>query len=276
MFEHLSILTGATPVSAVLDVSFGHNTIASSLSAALADKPRRRGVVLNHFFRISSPAPSFDVSVRMRNDLNCGTCDSEYNKQLNPDNRVQMFVKGGYLETSSVRVLVVEDSEAFRKFYCSTLGKRAELQIIGEVTDGLKAVQKAEELQPDLIVLDIGLPSLNGIEVARRVRKVSPKSKILFVSQEVSDEVVGEALNTGARGYVIKTDAGSELMEALDAVLRGERFVGKRLSGHSFVGASDAGASQDLRGISFCAQSQQNIEIASRHDVKFYSDDATL
>jgi DNA-binding NarL/FixJ family response regulator len=180
------------------------------------------------------------------------------------------------LETSSVRVLVVEDSEPFRRFFCSTLGKRAELQIIGEVTDGLQAVQKAEELQPDLIVLDIGLPSLNGIEVARRVRKVSLKSKILFVSQESSADMVGEALGTGARGYVVKNDAGSELLEAVDAVLRGGLFVGKRLSGHDFFGASDAGASQDLQGISSCPQLQQNIEIASHHDVEFYSDDASL
>src|SRR6201993_2271337 len=90
------------------------------------------------------------------------------------------FGKGGSLETSSSRVLVVEDSEPFRKFVGSALAKRPELQIVGEVTDGLEAVQKAEELQPDLIVVDIGLPSLNGIEVALRVRKSSPKSKMLF------------------------------------------------------------------------------------------------
>ena len=88
---------------------------------------------------------------------------------------------------------MVEDSEYFRKFICSTLGKRPELQIVGEVTDGLEAVQRAEQLQPDLIVLDIGLPSLNGIEAARRIRKVCPESKILFLSQESSADVVQEA-----------------------------------------------------------------------------------
>jgi DNA-binding NarL/FixJ family response regulator len=76
----------------------------------------------------------------------------------------------------------------------------------------LEAVQKALELQPDLILLDIGLPRLNGIEVARRIRKVSPGSKILFVSQESSADAVQEALGTGARGYVVKTDAGTELL----------------------------------------------------------------
>lgn len=84
----------------------------------------------------------------------------------------------------TVRVLVVDDYEPFRRFVCSTLRKRPELQIIGEASDGLEAVHKAEDMQPDLIVLDIGLPTLDGIEAARRIRKLSPQSKILFVSQE--------------------------------------------------------------------------------------------
>jgi hypothetical protein len=84
------MLTVATPVPTVLDVSFGHNKMTSSLSAALAAKPRRRGIVLKHFFRISSPAAIVDdLSVRVRNDLNCGTCDCECNQQLlNSENRV--------------------------------------------------------------------------------------------------------------------------------------------------------------------------------------------
>jgi len=108
---------------------------------------------------------------------------------------------------------VVEDSDDFCKLICTILGERPELQIVGEVTDGLQAIQKAEELQADLIVLDIGLPSLNGIEVARQIRKLSPESIILFVSQESSADVVREALGTGAQGYVVKIDAGSELLE---------------------------------------------------------------
>ena len=187
-----------------------------------------------------------------------------------------MLVKGGKLETSSIRVLVVEDSEPFRNFVCSTLGKRPELQIVGVVSDGLEAVQKVEELQPHLIVLDIGLPSLNGIEAARRIRKHSPESKILFVSQESSSDVVQEALGTGARGYVVKIDAGRELWEGVDAVLRGGQFVGKRFSGHDFIGASDAEASSEFRTKSALAPLHQNTETPHRHDVGFYSDDARL
>jgi DNA-binding NarL/FixJ family response regulator len=139
----------------------------------------------------------------------------------------------------SIRVLVVEDYEPFQRFVVSILQKQPELQIICKVSDGLEAIQKAEELQPDLIVLDIGLPSLNGIEVARQSRKLSPKSKILFLTQESSDDMARGALGTGAQGYVLKSDANRELLEGVNAVLRGEQFVGKRFSRHVFVEGSD-------------------------------------
>ncbi len=144
------------------------------------------------------------------------------------------------------RVLVVDDYEPFRRFICSTLGKRPELQIVGEASDGLEAVQKAEELQPDLIVLDIGLPTLNGIEAARRIRKLSPESKIVFLSQESSADVVQEALSLGALGYVVKAHAGSELLAAVEAVLQGKQFVSSGLSGHNFTDATDSQAPQSV------------------------------
>jgi DNA-binding NarL/FixJ family response regulator len=130
------------------------------------------------------------------------------------------------LEDSTVRVLVVEDFLAFRRFVCSTLGKRRDLQVICEVSDGLEAVEKAEELKPDLILMDIGLPTLNGIEAARRIRKVSPESKIIFVSQESTPDVVQEALRLGAWGYVVKTRAGTELLTAVESVISEKQFVG--------------------------------------------------
>jgi DNA-binding NarL/FixJ family response regulator len=126
--------------------------------------------------------------------------------------------------TSSIRVLVVEDFEPFRRFVSSILDERPDLQIVCEVSDGLEAVNQFGKLQPDLVLLDIGLPSMNGIEAARRIRKLSPESKILFVSQESSADLVQEALATGARGYVLKTYTARDLLTAVDAVLRGEQF----------------------------------------------------
>lgn len=124
-----------------------------------------------------------------------------------------------------MRVLIVEDFVPFRRFVCSTLGTKPELQVVSEASDGLEAVQKAEELKPDLILLDIGLPSLNGIAAARQIRKLSPESKIIFLSQESSADIIQEALNLGAWAYVVKTRAQSDLLAAVDAVLQGKVFV---------------------------------------------------
>jgi len=129
---------------------------------------------------------------------------------------------------SSIRVLIVEDFVPFRQFISSRLATRHDLQVICEVSDGLEAVQKAVELKPDLILLDIALPSLNGIEAARRIRKLVPESKIIFLSQESSADLVQEAFSLGARGYVVKTKAGSELLAAVDAVISGKKFIGSK------------------------------------------------
>lgn len=130
---------------------------------------------------------------------------------------------------SLLRVLVVEDYEPFRRFLCSALGKRRELQIVGEASDGLQAVKKAEKLQPDLILLDIGLPTINGIEAACRISRLVPAAKVLFVSQNNDPDVVTAALNNGAKGYVRKENALTDLLPAVEAVLRGERFVSRGL-----------------------------------------------
>src|SRR5580765_1043297 len=142
----------------------------------------------------------------------------------------------------SIRVLVVEDYPPFRRFLASTMQNRPELQIISEVDDGLEAVQKAGALQPELVLLDIGLPRLNGIEAARRIRNLSPTSKILFVSQESSADIVQASLETGAVGYVVKADAGRELIAALDAVLRGQTYVSKSIAGHGLTNVPDRSA----------------------------------
>ena len=120
--------------------------------------------------------------------------------------------------TSIVRVLVVDDYEPWRRFVFSALQKRPELEIVGEASDGLEAVQKARELRPDMILMDVGLPILNGIEAARQLHRLAPESRILFVSQESSADVVREALSTGACGYVVKASA-SDLLSAVNAVL---------------------------------------------------------
>lgn len=167
---------------------------------------------------------------------------------------------------SPIRVLVVDDHEPWRRFVCSTLQKHQELQVIGEVDDGLTAVRMAQQLQPDLILLDIGLPTLNGIEAARRIREVSPKSRILFVSENRSPDIASEALNTGAGGYVVKSNAGSELFPAVKAVLQGKKFVSASLARNP-----DDPQSYGPKVITF-----KPLSYTRRHEAQFYSDDASL
>ncbi len=147
-----------------------------------------------------------------------------------------------------IRILVVDDSEPWRCFLASSFQELPEFEIVSEAADGLQAVQKAKELQPNLVLLDVGLPKLNGIAAARQIHALVPESKILIISQESSTFMVEEALRMGASGYVVKSDAGSELLTAVHAVLRGERFVGDRFAGHDFsAAAADAGvAGNDL------------------------------
>ena len=165
-----------------------------------------------------------------------------------------------------VRILVVEDYEPFRRYVCSTLATKRELQVVCEVSDGLEAIRKAEELQPDLIVIDIGLPIMNGIKAARRIRQVAPESKILFLSQETSSEVVQEALDLGARGYVAKVNAENELLDAVDAVCQGKRFVGPKISGGSL--STTPGRSQEE---ATPPQAPHKENFPHDHEVEFYS-----
>jgi len=138
------------------------------------------------------------------------------------------------------QVLMVDDFLPWLGLVRVMLESKKDLNIIGEAVDGLEAVQKAQQLQPDLILLDIGLPTLNGIGAAHRIRELSPKSRILFVSNETSVEVVEEAFRLGARGYLLKPDAASELLLAVDAILRGEQFVGSRLRRYVTISADNA------------------------------------
>jgi len=138
-----------------------------------------------------------------------------------------------------LRILVVDDFEPFRRFLRSILQKEVKARNILEASDGAEAVELAQEFQPDLILLDVGLPKLNGIDAARRIRELAPRSKVLFISQESSHDIVREALSVGASGYVVKTDAGSELGTAVKALLRGEKFVSSSLASSNFTRASD-------------------------------------
>lgn len=168
--------------------------------------------------------------------------------------------EGDSLATSRVRVLVVDDFEPVRKFVCSKIDADPRLQVICQVSDGLEAVRKAEEFQPELILLDLSLPTLSGMEAARRIRTLSPLSKILFVTQESSMALVEESLRIGAKGYILKSDVSRELLPGVGEVLRGGIFISSHLA-------------QSNRATSavICAATR-----SAPHWVAFYRDDASL
>ena len=141
-------------------------------------------------------------------------------------------------QLAPVRVLVVEDFVPFRQFILSTLAAKPDIKIVGEVSNGFAAVNKSLELQPDLILLDIGLPGLDGINAVRQIRNFAPDSKVIFLTQESSADIVQEALSLGARGYVLKIKAASELLRALEAVLLGKTFVSSTLLEKTFVSST--------------------------------------
>ena len=131
-----------------------------------------------------------------------------------------------------VRILLVDDFCAWRRCVSTMLQDCCELQIVGEASDGLEAVQKSAELRPDVVLLDINLPKLDGIEAARRICVVAPDSAILFISGNQCPELVHQALgvSSGTRGYVVKCDAAIDLLPALEAVLKNQQFISARIA----------------------------------------------
>ncbi len=140
---------------------------------------------------------------------------------------------------SFVRILVVDDFAEWRHYVLEKLREDRSFEVVGVAADGLEAVLRAERMQPDLVLLDIGLPKLDGIEAARQMPTVPPDSTLIFQSHHNDPDLARAALSVGARGYVVKSDAGSELLPALQTVMLGKRFGSRSLAGHAFTNVED-------------------------------------
>lgn len=120
------------------------------------------------------------------------------------------------------RILVVDDFQPFRRLLVASLQTEGHAHEVYECSDGRSAVERALELKPDIITMDIALPYLNGIEAARHILQVLPETRILFVSQESSPDILQEAQSTGALGYIHKSSAGRDLLAGISGISDGK------------------------------------------------------
>lgn len=131
---------------------------------------------------------------------------------------------------SVTRILLVDDFVPWQHLVLRLLESETDLQIISTAVDGTEAIQKAEELQPDLILMDLCLPGMDGIEATRQIRIVSSGSKVLFLTDHSEPDIVQAAFDVGASGYVLKSDFSADLIPGVRAVLLGQKFVSRSLT----------------------------------------------
>jgi two-component system, NarL family, nitrate/nitrite response regulator NarL len=144
---------------------------------------------------------------------------------LNPDNEGDEEVK-----KSKITLLLVDDHPLVREGLRSCLVQQKTFDIVGEAIDGQEALREAKSLLPEIILLDINMPGMNGLETARLLKKTVPKSKILILTMHDSKEYISRMVSTGVQGYVLKDSSPSELIAAIEAVHRGEKYFSQKIS----------------------------------------------
>jgi DNA-binding NarL/FixJ family response regulator len=140
-----------------------------------------------------------------------------------------------------LRILLADDHEIVRRGLCALLQKHEGWEVCGEATDGREAVEKAKELKPDIVIVDIGMPNLNGLDATRQLIQYDPQFKIIVLTITDSDQVIREALDAGARGFVLKSDAARDLVSAVEALQHKRMFFTPRVNDLVLAGFLDKG-----------------------------------
>lgn len=125
----------------------------------------------------------------------------------------------------AIKVLIVDDHTVVRDGLTAVLGRQGDFTVVGEATNGLEAVERARELKPDVILMDLRMPELDGVEAMRRIRAEDPNARFIILTTYDSDEYIFEAIEAGAKGYLLKDASREELFEAVRAVHRGESLI---------------------------------------------------
>jgi DNA-binding NarL/FixJ family response regulator len=188
------------------------------------------------------------------------------------DARIPTNERGPLVSARTTRIVVADDHEIVREGLRTLLEAQSGWSVVGEASNGIQAVEKAIELKPDVVVLDVAMPELNGFEATRRIREALPQTEVLVLSVNDAEQVVRKALASGARGYLVKSDAGRELVAAIEAAVRHKSFLSPRLSQTQGITANGPEAPADLTAreretAQLLAEGLSNKDIAARLDI---------
>jgi DNA-binding NarL/FixJ family response regulator len=180
-----------------------------------------------------------------------------------------------------VRILIADDHEVVRRGLATLLQSREGWEICGEAKDGREAVEMARQLKPDVVVLDIGMPNLNGLAATRQLTQQNPQQKVIVLTITDSDQVIREALDAGARGFVLKSDAARDLVSAVEALQRNRMFFTPKVNDMVLAGFLDKGQSasrgeapklptltpRELEVVQLLAEGKSSKEVATALDM---------
>jgi two-component system response regulator NreC len=180
-----------------------------------------------------------------------------------------------------IKVLLADDHTIVRQGLKLILSSRPDLEVVGEAANGREVLDLAEKLKPDVILMDVAMPELNGIEATRRLHQISPRTKVLVLSMHKEAVYVREILKAGARGYILKDAIDTELVNAIQSVARGDGYISPAISGallsdyrQNLTDPLDLLSTREREVLQLIAEGKTNKEVATRLNLSVYTVDS--